>query len=39
MAAEKNLAFLKATMWGPNAIRQAEDGKYFNTIQMVAKVV
>ena len=91
VADEKNLAFLKETMWGPNGIRQAEelfskaegieiielsemtchdvawdeyitsldpsggeewaedkwtidmkaaeDGKYFNTIQLIAKVI
>ena len=30
MASEKNLSFLKATMWGPNGIRQAEElASYF----------
>ena len=40
IADEKNFALLQETMWGPNGIRQAEElAKYFNTIQLIAKVI
>jgi len=39
MSDEKNLAFLKATMWGPNGIRQAEELASHFTITKDMKIL